>query len=230
MCGRYGFVPGDKFYDRFEIENRLERLEACYNVTPGYLMPTVVRQSPNKTILMKWGLIPHWAKDPKIGYQMINARSETLAQKPAFRQSLISKRCLIPASGFYEWKKADGRKIPYYIRLKKTDLFAFAGLYDTWIDASGGKIQSYTIITTVPNKLLVTIHDRMPVILQKTDENIWLNGGEKDIKKITGCLKTYPEEKMEAYPVSPKINSPSNDSVKLIKLQEPPEEQIRIMV
>src|SRR3989344_516811 len=131
MCGRFVFTPGGKsaFTTRFDIENDIE-VEDRYNIAPGSMVPVVTRHSPNQVVLMRWGLIPHWAKDPKIGYKMINARLETVKEKPSYRSSLKSKRCLVPASGFYEWQKEKGGKVPHYIHMKEEPLFAFAGLYD----------------------------------------------------------------------------------------------------
>lgn len=217
MCGRYGFVPKENFYSRFEIENRLIKLEARYNAAPGQHMVVVTRNSPNQAKIMKWGLIPYWAKDPKIGYQMINARAESIHEKPAFRQSLISKRCLIPSTGFFEWKKAEDEKIPYYIHLRSTDTFSFAGLYDCWIDGEGKEILSYTIITTTPNEMMKDIHDRMPVILQEADEKIWLDSKDKNFNKLLNLLKPFPSGEMTAYPVSRDVNKPENDYADIIK-------------
>ncbi len=225
MCGRYGFVPKENFYTRFDIDNHLATLEARYNAAPGQLMVVVTRNSPNKAVFMKWGLIPHWAQDPKIGYQMINARAETVRQKPAFCNSLVSKRCLVPASGFFEWKKAEDGKIPYYIHLQNTDIFSFAGLFDTWTDGEGKEISSYTIITTTPNDFMVSIHDRMPVILQEVDEKIWLDPDIKDIENLMGLLKPYPSSEMIAYPVSRDVNKPENDDENILKPFEYKESQ-----
>lgn len=216
MCGRYGFTPGDDFYERFDVENRLERLDSHYNVAPGYDMPVITGNSHNRVTLMRWGLIPFWAKDPKIGYRMINARAESLKEKPAFRKPLRSQRCIVPASGFYEWKKLPDERLPYYIKPKKDDMFALAGLFDTWTDEDGHEIKSYTIITTGPNDILVPIHNRMPAILDKKNESVWLGNDGQDIDKIISVLKPYPDNRMEAYPVSKMVNSPANDSREVI--------------
>lgn len=217
MCGRYGFIPEDNFYDRFEIQNRLERLETHYNVVPGMMMPVITRNSPKKVENMKWGLIPFWAKDPKIGYKMINARAEGISQKPAFKKPIRSQRCLIPTSGFFEWKRLDQEKIPYYIRLKDKKTFVFAGLYDVWVNAEGYSLKSFTIITTVPNKLVVSIHDRMPVILDDGFAEIWLDNRITDINILLDLLKPFEEDKMESFPVSKLINNPANDNSEVIK-------------
>lgn len=217
MCGRYGFIPGKDFYKRFKIDKTSGKLKTSYNVAPGRIMPVIIRQSPNQMIEMKWGLVPHWAQDPKIGYRMINARAETLESRPAFRPILHARRCLVPASGFYEWDHRGKTKIPYYIKLKNDAMFAFAGLYDIWKDAEGKMIMSYTIITTVSNTLVSKIHDRMPVILKREDEDRWLDPEDKDVAKLLPLLKPYPVGEMESYQVSPLVNKPANVSIDLIK-------------
>src|SRR3989338_1574904 len=189
MCGSYSIVPGDKFYQRFNISQALDSLKSNYNVKPGYMMPVITGKMLS---LMKWGLIPSWAKDPSIGYKMINARAESVMEKPSFRKPFAKQRCLIPASGFYEWQKAGIEKLPFFIRLKSVDLFSFAGLYDIWKDARGKEISSYTIITTGPNELIAPIHNRMPVILEKESEEKWLEESA-DMSKLIGMLKPFPE-------------------------------------
>jgi len=171
MCGRYTLVPNNDFYNRFEAENRLDDLLPHYNIAPGQTLPVITHNSPNQVVLMRWGLIPSWAKDPKIAYHTINAKAETVATKPAFRSSFKTKRCLVPASGFYEWKKLDSKKKqPFYFQLKSQELFSFAGLYDIWKNENGEEHKTYTIITTVANEDVAIVHDRMPVILNKKDE------------------------------------------------------------
>lgn len=165
---------------------------------------------------MRWGLIPFWAKDPKIGYKMINARAETVNEKPSFKHSLKNKRCIVPASGFYEWLKSEKQKIPFYIKPKDQEYFSFAGLYDVWKDAEGKEIKSYTIITTTPNIKMAKIHDRMPVILKVADEDKWLDQNT-DIDELLKLLKPYPDSEMEIYSVSDLVNSPRNDNKDLIK-------------
>ena len=217
MCGRYGFVPGEDFYKRFNVVNRLERLEKHYNVTPGMRMPVIIRSSPNQVELMRWGLIPFWAKDPKIGYKMINARAEGIENKPAFRIPFRQSRCLIPTSYFFEWKRIGEDKIPYLVRLKDKGVFAFAGLFDTWKDAEGYPLKSFTIITTQPNELVGKIHDRMPVILDGEAEKVWLDTEVTSLTDLVKLLKPYQKEKMEAYPVSKLVNNPRNDSSEITK-------------
>jgi len=207
-------------YERFDLENRIADLKARYNVAPSQWMPVVIRDEVtkhNQAELMRWGLIPHWAKDPKIAYMMINARAETLDKKPSFSVPLKKKRCLIPATGFFEWRVTKEGKVPYYIKLKDEDMFAFAGLYDDNDRALEKPVRTYTIITTEPNKLLEPIHNRMPVILKKTTENIWLDPEFEDVEKLKGMLVPYAANLMEAYPVSTLVNTPYNDVPEILK-------------
>ncbi|OGG02083.1 hypothetical protein A2W14_04170 [Candidatus Gottesmanbacteria bacterium RBG_16_37_8] len=222
MCGRYGFTPGENFYKRFEVTNRLDKLQTHYNVTPGMQMPVIVRVHPGGELftprveLMKWGLIPFWSKDPRIGYKMINARAEGIEDKPSFRKPLRSQRCLVPTSFFFEWRHMGEEKIPYLIKLKGEDVFAMAGLYDIWKDAEGYSVKSFTIITTEPNTLLGEIHNRMPVILHEKFEDTWLNPQVNDVGVLLNFLKPYDAERMEAFPVSKLVNNPANDSQEII--------------
>lgn len=219
MCGRYGLIPGRNFYKRFSTENKVEGLKERYNIAPRNIMPVVIKDSNNLIQLMTWGFIPHWAKDPKIGYQMINARSESLLEKPAFRDAFLKQRCLVPVSGFFEWKKEGPEKIPFYIKMKNDSLFAFAGLYDSWIDSQGKEVKSYTIITTLANELVSQIHNRMPAILDRNEENIWLDR-ETSIDKLSAVLHSFPGETLISYPVSKLVNNPENDTVEVIKEQK----------
>ena len=178
------------------------------------MVPIITMNSPKKVEMMKWGLIPHWAKDPKIGYKMINARAETVAEKPSFRNAFKKHRCLVPASGFYEWKRTDGKKQPYFIHEKKEPIFAMAGLFEIWNNPVGEEIRTFTIITTEANSLMAKIHDRMPVILDEKNEDTWLQGEMEDIKKL---LKPISSSGMESYKVSTAINSGKIDIKDLIK-------------
>ncbi|KKS96359.1 MAG: YoaM [Candidatus Gottesmanbacteria bacterium GW2011_GWA2_43_14] len=217
MCGSYTIVPGENFYKRFGTENRLARLRSSYNIKPGFFMPVVTtNESKRRVSLMKWGLIPSWAKEPAIGYKMINARSETINEKVSYRIPFKKQRCLVPASGFYEWKKTGKEKIPYYLKLKSENLFSFAGLFDVWKDEEGKEIFSYTIITTEPNPLVAPIHNRMPAILEEKNEEKWLEESAAT-NKLLDFLKPFPENEMEAYPVSRAVNYAENNSEDLIK-------------
>ena len=215
MCGRYeaAITNLEDLKARFEVQNQLEEDFPLYNVAPGMRMPVITRNSPNSVRMMRWGLIPFWAKDPKIGYKMINARCEGIDKKPSFRKPLASQRCLVPATGFYEWKKdiGDKNKQPYYIHLRGGGIFAFAGLYDIWIDAEGYPLETFTIITTQPNKLMADIHNRMPVILSKGDEEKWLDP-TTSVQEAMELLDSYPAKEMEAWQVSKKVNKATNST------------------
>jgi putative SOS response-associated peptidase YedK len=216
MCGRYTLVEVDGLQRRFEIEGAPPEIPARYNVAPTQTMPVVTRHSPNQLELMRWGLIPSWAKDPTIGSRMINARAETVAEKPAFKRALERRRCLIPATGFYEWKQTEHGKVPHYIHLTDEPLFAFAGLYENWRAPDETWIRSYTIITTTANDLMAPLHNRMPVILDREDENLWLDPDATETERLLPLLRPYPARRMEAYPVSRAVNSPTNESPALI--------------
>jgi len=215
MCGRYGFIPPHDFYERFNVQKTVD-LKANYNTAPGQVMPVITTNSPKTVQEMKWGLIPFWSKDPRIGYKMINARSEGIQDKPSFRGPMKNKRCLVPASLFYEWKRDGKDKTPYAIRLKKRDIFVFAGLYNVWKDAEGRETKSYTIITTEPNPTMAKIHDRMPVILEQADEDTWVNNDTYDLHKLIPLLRPTKED-MEAYIVSDRVNSPANNDPTIIE-------------
>jgi putative SOS response-associated peptidase YedK len=219
MCGRYGFsVKNAKdVYERFDTYNELSDFQPRYNIAPGQQNPVITRHSPNQISRMVWGLIPFWAKDDKFRFQTINARVEGIESKSTYRKPFRTQRCLVPATGFFEWDKAEKPSQPYYFRLKHAELFAFAGLYDQWLDPKTNKeIQSYTIITTAANGVVGRIHQRMPVILQKEDEEEWLNPDIVEPERLLPLLKQYPDKEMEAYPVSTAVNIPKNDSAELI--------------
>lgn len=215
MCGRYVFKNIAKLGQRFCADNTLI-IKPSYNVVPGNLMPVIIRKNPNQAVLMKWGLVPFWAKDPRIGYKMINARSEEIHHKPSFRKPIRCQRCLVPADGFYEWQRQNQEKIPFYLALKNQESFALAGIYDQWRDAENKTTFSFSIITTQPNSLVAKIHNRMPVILKKADEDKWLDL-KTDLTKILQLLQPYPASQMTAWPVGKEVNNPENNSLDLIK-------------
>lgn len=217
MCGRYTLEITESLQERFAVEGELPEIESRYNIAPGQSLPVVMSNSPNRIELMRWGFIPFWAKEASSGYKLINARAETLGEKPAFKKALEHQRCLIPASGFYEWQKTSQGKQPHLIRLKDTGYFAFAGLYSRWRDPAGTTVLSYTIITTTPNELVAPIHNRMPAILSPADEAAWLDSGLTDPGALAELLHPYPAEAMRAYPISPRVNSPSNEGPELIE-------------
>ena len=219
MCGRFTLTvdPG-QLQDAFPWVDFPENITQRYNIAPSQPVGVVPNDGQNRLDFYNWGLIPFWAKDPKIGNRMINARSETIAEKPSFRSSFKYKRCLILADGFYEWKKEPGStsKTPYFIHMKDSQPFAFAGLWDIWHSKDGSEIRTCTIITTEPNQLLQEIHNRMPVILPPDTFSAWLQEGENEPNLLQSFLKPYPGEMMAAFPVSRTVNSPQNDSPECI--------------
>ena len=217
MCGRYSLIADiGQLAGRFEFDGDWDRFEAKYNVAPTQEVLTVVGGGPRHGGFMRWGLIPHWAKDPKVGVRMINARAETVAEKPAFRDALRRRRCLVLADGFYEWQRVGNAKRPMRIFMRSGEPFAFAGLWSVWRDPDGNRIPSCTIITTVANDLLRPIHDRMPVILSREGEEFWLDGSVEDPDVLGSVLNPYPDDGMEAYEVSTLVNSAANDEPEVI--------------
>lgn len=220
MCGRYTItVTLEELITRYFIEaDTLGHLAANYNVAPMQHVPVVIgSESGNRLGQLRWGLVPVWAKDDKIGSKMINARAETAAEKPAFRKLLHSRRCLIPADGFYEWKQEDNGKQPMRILMKDGGLFSFAGLYDIWSDADGNQLSTCTILTTGPNSLMAEIHNRMPVILRPEDEADWLGRDNHDVQSLLKLLKPYDAAAMRAYKVSPAVGNVRNNSEDLLE-------------
>lgn len=217
MCGRYSLICIDDLGNRFRVFDPTLGCKSHFNVAPSQTMPVIVQHENIKAVMMKWGLVPHWVKDPKESMHPINARAETLAVKPMFRSLLKNKRCLIPASGFYELMKKGKKKNPFYIHVKEIPIFAFAGLYDVWHDASGGAHSTYTIITTEANEMMARIHNRMPVILNREDEVRWLSKDPPSLEDMKEILRPYPSDDMDAYPVSSRVNSPVVDDERLIQ-------------
>lgn len=215
MCGRFTLKTDPQtlteIFPGFEMP---EELNPRYNIAPSQKVAVVPNKGENKVELFHWGLIPSWAKDPKIGNRMINARAETLAEKPSFRTPYKRRRCLILADGFYEWHQEpeSSSKTPIYIRLKSGEPFAFAGLWEVWRPSDDdAPVLSCTIITTTPNSLMEKIHRRMPVILATDGYDQWLDPHEQPPDRLNGLLTSYPAEEMTAYPVSRLVNSPKND-------------------
>ncbi|XEC96990.1 SOS response-associated peptidase [Paenibacillus tarimensis] len=214
MCGRYTIaVSLEEMMLRYMIgETSVPYHRPKYNVAPGQMVMAIIYDgSANRLGELKWGLIPPWAEDERIGSRMLNARAETVMEKPAFRGPFMRKRCLIPADGFYEWKKSGGSKQPMRIVMKHRSLFSMAGLYETWIAPDGRKISSCTILTTNPNELVAPIHDRMPVILKPEDERLWLDRGIRDAQLLRQLLEPYPADEMEAYPVTAAVGNVRHD-------------------
>jgi len=215
MCGRYTLLAEFKHQleEGFELMG-LEPPGPRFNISPTQRAP-VIRQLDNTRQIdeLRWGLIPHWAKDVTIGSRMINARSETAADKPSFRVPLRRQRCLVPASGFYEWQALEGpsakgrKKQPYYIHRRDNGLLAFAGLWDRWQDKDGETIESFTILTTAPNELMRSLHDRMPVILGREAYDLWLDPSMQDAERLRPLLVPFPDDPLTAHPVSTRVNN-----------------------
>jgi len=215
MCGRYRLSRRKQLIEEhFDTSPLEDDWEPRYNIAPTQPVP-VIRQHPKEPTrqvsLMKWGLIPNWAKDPSIATGTINAKSETAAEKPAFRDPLKFRRCLIPADGFCEWKKSGSSKQPFCFEVNNGELFAFAGLWDGWKNAEGQWIKTCTILTTTPNAVTSAIHDRMPVILDPGSYDLWLDPGMQNVPAICEVLKPYDARLMRLYPVSTRINHVAND-------------------
>jgi len=214
MCGRFVMsTPIPKIVKRFRIKRVAPSGPGIsYNIAPTHETLIVNNEGERQLVPARWGLIPSWSKDPSIGSRMINARAETVAEKPAFRHAFRKQRCLVIADGFFEWKETGGRKLPMYVRLNSGKPFAFAGLYSIWTSPSDEMIiYTCTIITTTANKLLRLIHDRMPVILPESKEDTWLDSSREDKEELRALLRPYDADKMETWEVSPRVNSPGYD-------------------
>lgn len=215
MCGRFSITHSwEELAGFFRISTQYELpFSRRYNIAPG--RPILVLRSASDDsrypAMLRWGLVPHWAKEEKIGYKMINARAETAAEKPSFKASLRYRRCVIPASAFFEWKKDGKAKLPYNIRLKTRDPLALAGLWDKWKAPTGDIIESCTILTTASNSLVASLHDRMPVILHPEEIDLWLAREQQEVDPVLPLFRPYPDNLMEMYPVSSRVNSPAND-------------------
>lgn len=220
MCGRFTlFAPYFEIIERFDIGVAFQESDyfPSYNIAPSQQVVAIINDGKkNRLGHLRWGLIPSWSKDEKTGYKMINARAETVSEKPSFRNAFKKKRCLIPADSFYEWQKVDDGKVPLRIKLKSDELFAIAGLWESWVSTDGSIIHSCTAITTVPNELIKPIHNRMPVILKREHEAAWLDPKNEDIEFLNNLLIPFDEKQMEAYFVSSAVNSPKNNGKSLI--------------
>lgn len=221
MCGRFTRHHKPKeLAERFDVEPIAEAAEPRYNIAPSQIVPIIRFLNEREMVASKWGLVPFWAKDTSIGNKMINARAETLAEKPSFKNALAKRRCLIPADGFYEWqKKGKEPSQPIYVRLRSGELFAFAGLWEEWKSPEGNILRTFTIITVEPNELISTIHNRMAAILKPDEESDWLNP-KNSVADVVQLLKPYPASEMEAYKVSRAVNSPSFDDPSCILPEE----------
>ncbi|WP_410764519.1 SOS response-associated peptidase [Haloferax sp. DFSO60] len=230
MCGRYSlFTSTGELRERFDAETT-RPIEARYNCAPGQHLPVITSAEPNKFQFMKWGLVPPWSNDAKVGSKLINARAETVREKRSFADAYESRRCLVPADGFYEWAKAGSGKQPYRVAFEDDRPFAIAGLWERWTPSTkqtglsefdGGNpareakpLETFTVITTEPNDLISELHNRMAVILAPDEEETWLHGDADDARSL---LDTYPDDGLTAYPVSTRVNSPANDAPDLVE-------------
>jgi putative SOS response-associated peptidase YedK len=220
MCGRFTLTdPDQALAVQFDLPG-VPSLEPRYNIAPTQPV-AAVRLPPEgvgrELVLLHWGLIPFWAKDSRIGSRMINARSETVADKPAFRAAFRRRRCLVLADGFYEWQKQNGGKRPFYIRLGDGKPFAFAGLWEQWKGPDEEGIESCTLLTTMPNDLIRPLHNRMPVILHPQDYDLWLDPDVQSVDPLKRLLRPFPSAEMQAYPVHRWVNSPQNEGPRCIE-------------
>ncbi|MGX9134805.1 SOS response-associated peptidase [Rummeliibacillus sp. JY-2-4R] len=220
MCGRFSLYSSfDELLEEFNIQQAFEEslYEESYNIAPTHNIVAIINDGvKNRMGHLKWGLIPSWAKDAKMASKMINARSETVDVKPSYKKAFEQKRCLIPMSSFFEWKREEKSKTPMLIKMKNASLFAVAGLYDTWHSPTKETIHTCTILTTKPNHLMANIHDRMPVILPKEQQSIWLDRSIRNHQILKSILLPYYEAEMMTYEVSDDVNSPKNNSKELI--------------
>lgn len=216
MCGRFGLYLESGIFKQFNIEDNQFDVPLNFNIAPGMNAMVVTRNSPNKAKVMRWGLIPPWAKDIRIGFKMINARAETIIEKPAYRHAFKSTRCLVPFNCFYEWKQEGKEKTPYLFHDKDNEYLSFAGLYESAKDADGKDIKSFTIITTKANELMAGIHERMPVILTKQEEDIWL---DKDTMQedLLALLDGYKSKSFESYQIIDDVNKATNNSKTILE-------------
>ncbi len=227
MCGRFQLsVKGKEISERFHTElfDELHRPQAGelrapkgFNCAPMQWLPVITNLEPQMISYFRWGLVPSWANDSSGAAKMINSRAETVREKPAFRKAFASRRCLVPANAFYEWKKENGQ--PYRIFLRNEHLFAMAGLWEKWISPEGEKIHTFSILTTQANDFMKEVHHRMPVILPREKEQIWLQTNDEN--ELMMLLKPYPDEEMDMFPVSRALNNVRNDDERLIRPELP---------
>ncbi len=222
MCGRYTYYNAKEIVEEYQLVPELNPQAALdlrdnYNVAPSQVMPVIVRGEQEHTVeLMEWGLIPVWSKPGGSPLKLINARQEGLYEKPMWKRLVKSHRCIVPARGFYEWKKIEDGKQPYYITPKEGDTLSFAGLWDEWTDGSGHKLRTYTIITTAPNKEMADIHGRMPAILNDDEMKVWLSPGELEEALVHDLLDSAPDGTLHLTRVSKDVNNIKNNGEELI--------------
>lgn len=222
MCGRFTQkAPWENVGNEFGINDAPSKqlFEPRYNIAPTQMIAAIRElENSREATSLKWGLVPSWAKEAEIGNRMINARAETITEKPSFREAFKSRRCIIPASGFYEWQKVEkGAKQPYYFYLKEKEVFGFAGLWEEWLDKTTGEmLETCTIITTEANQVLRPVHDRMPVILESNHYDVWLDAKVKDTDKLQKLLVPYSSNEMASHPISRSVNTVTSNTPELI--------------
>jgi putative SOS response-associated peptidase YedK len=217
MCGRFVIAAdANALQQAFHLEN-VPEFSPRFNIAPTQNAPVITNVHPKVLSFYRWGLIPSWSKDIAIGQKMINARTEGIEDKPAFRAALRRRRCLVPATGFYEWQKRDDGKAPHYIHLTDQPIFALAGLWEVWRDAEKQELRTFTILTTAANPFMQSLHDRMPVILRREDYDLWLTQEEVPADVLRPLLRQYDPDAMSAYEVSRAVNRPTQDSPELIQ-------------
>lgn len=217
MCGRFSLTVGDRdIAEEWDVHVPFD-IPPRYNIAPTQPVVVLLDDGERRVDQFQWGLVPFWAKAPKIGNRMINARAETLFEKPAYRAAAKRRRCLVLADGFYEWQTTEGGpKVPHYVRLKSGRPFGFAGIWEHW-EGAQGELLTCSIVTTEPNELMKPIHNRMPVIVRKDLEEAWLDTGLQDPDDLQSVLRPFPDDELEAYPVSTLVNKPDNDRPECIR-------------
>ena len=219
MCGRFSLhSPAAQISEAFHLPDLAAlALKPRYNIAPSRDIAIIRNAGTEPELVMaRWGLVPHWSRESRSKYSTINARIESVAEKPTYRTPFRRRRCLIPADGFYEWKQDAGSKVPHYVRMKDGKVFAFAGLWDRW-EGEDGSIESCTIIVMPANQVMKPIHERMPAIIAPADYDLWLDPGVTEKKQIMKCLSGAPSSRLTAYPVSTLVNSPKNEDERCIQ-------------
>ncbi|MCB9452095.1 MAG: SOS response-associated peptidase [Anaerolineaceae bacterium] len=218
MCGRFTLTADlDTIQQAFNLTTVPAVLSPRYNIAPSQPIAIVTNEAPTTLSFHSWGLLPSWAKDPALANKLINARSETAHEKPSFRSAFKRRRCLIPADGFFEWQKQGSDKVPMFIHLKDSPVFALAGLWEVWNNSQGDEIRTCTILTTEANDFMQSIHTRMPVILAPADYDLWLSSAEEPVMALQSLMRPYDSGKMAAYAVSKLVNRPLNDTPRVIE-------------
>ena len=216
MCGRYSLICISDICGRFKVIDPTIGFRSHFTIAPGSTNPVIVMHERVEAVMMQWGLVPHWARDISTIHRPINARAENLAEKPMFKDLLQTRRCLVPASGFFEWKQEGKKKIPFYFHKPDDPVFAFAGLCDTWQNPGGITLATYTIITTPANYIVAPVHARMPAVVPQEDEIRWVSREPLPMDELRQILSPAPEEGWEAYPVSDRVNDATTDDERII--------------